>query len=200
MIHGQARFTSRRIVEVDGRPLTAPRIVVAAGSRPAVPDIEGLQAVPYLTNETLFDLQELPGHLVILGAGAVGLEMAQAFRRLGSAVTVIDAGRPLARDDADAAAVVLQQLAAEGVAILGETRALRVAAVPEGIRVEVAPGTAVHGQPFAGGGRAHAVAGRPGAGGSRRPGDCRPALAWTVAGAPATGTSWPSATAARGRA
>ncbi len=145
VIHGQARFTGRRSVEVDGRPLAAPRIVVAAGSRPAVPDIEGLQAVPYLTNETLFDLQELPGHLIILGAGAVGLEMAQAFRRLGSAVTVIDAGRPLARDDADAAAIVLQQLASEGVTILGETRALRVAATPEGIRIEVAPGAAIHG-------------------------------------------------------
>ena len=145
VIHGQARFNGRRGIEVDGRPLAAPRIVVAAGSRPAVPDIEGLQAVPYLTNETLFDLQELPGHLVILGAGAVGLEMAQAFRRLGAAVTVIDAARPLARDDADAAAVVLQQLAAEGVAILGETRVLRVTAVPEGIRVEVAPGAPVHG-------------------------------------------------------
>ncbi len=145
VIHGQARFTGRNSVEVDGRRLAAPRIVVATGSRPAVPDIDGLQTVPYLTNETLFDLQELPRHLIILGAGAVGMEMAQAFRRLGSAVTVVEAGRPLARDDPDAAAVVLQQLAAEGVAIRGETQALRAGAVPEGIRVAVTPGEAVTG-------------------------------------------------------
>ncbi len=145
VIHGHARFTGRSSVEVDGRRLAAPRIVVAAGSRPAVPEIDGLRAVPYLTNETLFDLQELPRHLVILGAGAVGIEMAQAFRRLGSQVTVIDAGRPLARDDPDAAAVVLHQLAAEGVAVRGWTRVLRVAAAAGGIQVEVTPGNAVTG-------------------------------------------------------
>ncbi len=145
VIRGQARFTGRSSVEVNSRRLAAPRFVVAAGSRPAVPDIDGLQGAPYLTNETLFDLQELPRHLVILGAGAVGLEMAQAFRWLGSAVTVVDAGHPLARDDSDAAAAVLQQLAAEGVAFRCQTQALRVASAPEGIRVEVTPGEAVTG-------------------------------------------------------
>ena len=145
VIHGQARFTGGRSVEVDGRHLAAPRIVVATGSRPAVPDVEGLQGVPYLTNETLFELGELPRHLIILGAGAVGLEMAQAFHRLGSAVTVLDAGQALPRDDPDAAAAVLHQLVAEGVTIRGGTCALRVATAPGGIHVELTTGEAVTG-------------------------------------------------------
>ena len=150
VLGGEARFTGRWEVEVTqgeagGRTLRAPRIVIAAGSRPAVPDIEGLDRVPFLTNETLFDLAALPRHLVILGAGAVGLEMAQAFRRLGAAVTVVEAGQVLARDDADAAAVVLRQLAAEGVEVRTGTRVTRVAALPEGVRVDTSPGGAVTG-------------------------------------------------------
>lgn len=145
VIQGEARFVGRRAVEVGDRVLRAPRVVIAAGSRPAVPDIEGLHRVPFLTNETLFDLAVLPRHLVILGAGSVGLEMAQAFRRLGAAVTVIEAGQALARDDAEAVAAVLQQLAAEGVTVRTGTRATRVSAVPEGVRVDTSPGEAVTG-------------------------------------------------------
>ncbi len=139
VVQGEARFTGRRTVEVGGRMFRAPRIVIAAGSRPAVPEILGLGGVPFLTNETLFDLAVLPRHLVILGAGSVGLEMAQAFRRLGAAVTVIEAAQALARDDADAAAVVLRQLAAEGVEIRTGTHVARVAAVPDGVRVDTSP-------------------------------------------------------------
>ncbi len=145
VIRGQARFLDERSVEVDGRRLVAPRIVVAVGSRPTIPDVEGLARTPYLTNETMFDLDVLPSHLVVLGGGAVGMEMAQAFRRLGAAVTVIEAGRLLARDDPEAAAVVLEQLAAEGVAIRPDTRPIRVSAVVEGVRVEVEPGEVIIG-------------------------------------------------------
>ena len=145
VIRGAARFTGRRSVEVGGRELTAPRIVVAAGSRPAIPAIEGLRGVPYLTNETVFGLDRLPGHLVILGGGPMGLEMAQAFRRLGSAVTVIEPGRLLAHDDPEAVAVVVAQLAAEGVDLRAGTQATRVMAVPGGVRVDVARGGAVTG-------------------------------------------------------
>ena len=98
VIAGEARFLSPYRVAVADRVLTAPRIVLATGSRPAVPPIPGLSDVAFLTNETLWDLDVLPQHLAILGAGAVGVEMAQAFRRLGAAVTLIDAGhaaRPL---------------------------------------------------------------------------------------------------------
>ena len=145
VVQGEARFTGSREIEVGARVLRAPRIVIATGSRPAVPDIEGLDSVPFLTNETLFDLAVLPRRLVILGAGAVGLEMAQAFRRLGAAVTVIEAGQALARDDADAAATVLRQLAAEGVEARTGTRVTRVAPVPDGVRVEAQPGEAITG-------------------------------------------------------
>ena len=125
-IAGEARFLSPYRVAVAGRVLTAPRIVVATGSRPAVPPIPGLSDVPFLTNETLWDLDVLPQHLAILGAGAVGVEMAQAFRRLGSAVTLVDAGTPLARADRDAAAIVLAALRHEGVDIRPDTAITRV--------------------------------------------------------------------------
>ena len=145
VVGGEARFTGRQEVVVGSRTFRAPRIVIAAGSRPAVPDIEGLDGVPFLTNETLFDLAVLPQHLVVLGAGSVGLEMAQAFRRLGAAVTVIEAGQALARDDAEAAAAVRRQLAAEGVEVRVGARATRVSTVPDGVRVEASPGEAVTG-------------------------------------------------------
>lgn len=130
VITGSARFLSPYRVAVNDRVLTAPRIVLATGSRPAVPPIPGLRDVAFLTNETVWDLEILPDHLAILGAGAVGVEMAQAFRRLGSAVTLIDAGMPLAGADRDAAALVLAALEAEGVAIRPNTKVTRVDAGP----------------------------------------------------------------------
>ena len=90
--------------------------MIATGSRPAVPPIPGLDAVPYLTNETLFGLRENVPHLVVIGAGPIGCEMAQAFRRLGSEVTVVDAGPGLLpREDRDLAEVVQRALVDEGV-------------------------------------------------------------------------------------
>ena len=115
VIRGWARVTGKHTVEVAGRELRAPRIVIATGSKPLVPPIEGLGEVPYLTNENLFDLTEQPDHLVIIGGGVIGMEMAQAFRRLGSAVTVIEAGPLMGRDDPDSVAVVRETLEAEGV-------------------------------------------------------------------------------------
>ena len=85
--------------------IRARRFVIATGSTPAVPPIPGLDSGPYLTNETIFDLKERPEHLIIIGAGPVGLEMAQAFRRLGSSVTVLEAARPLANDDPECVAI-----------------------------------------------------------------------------------------------
>ncbi len=96
-----ATIIDRQTVEVAGRKLTAPRIVIATGSEPSVPPIDGLDSVPYLTNENLFDLTEQPDHLVIVGGGVIGMEMAQSFRRLGSEVTVINPGQLMGRDDPD---------------------------------------------------------------------------------------------------
>lgn len=115
VIRGWARVTGAHTVEVGGRTLSAPRIVIATGSKPAIPAIDGLDTVAYLTNENLFELPEQPGHLVTIGGGVIGMEMAQAFRRLGSAVTVINPGPLMGRDDPDSVAVVRQVMEDEGV-------------------------------------------------------------------------------------
>jgi pyruvate/2-oxoglutarate dehydrogenase complex dihydrolipoamide dehydrogenase (E3) component len=104
-------------VQVGERRLQTKRIVIATGSRPRIPDIPGLADVPYLTNETIFELDQLPRHLAIMGGGAIGMEMAQSFRRLGSKVTVVEQFRPFPRDDVDGAALVMNALEHEGVAI-----------------------------------------------------------------------------------
>jgi pyruvate/2-oxoglutarate dehydrogenase complex dihydrolipoamide dehydrogenase (E3) component len=121
VLRGYARVTGKHSVEVEGRVLTAPRIVIATGSKPFVPPIKGIDEVPYLTNENLFDLQEQPEHLVIVGGGVIGMEMAQSFRRLGSAVTVINPGPLMGRDDPDSVAVVAETMRAEGVEFVDGT-------------------------------------------------------------------------------
>lgn len=116
VIQGDGRFTGPDSFEVNGRRLTARTFVVATGSRPIVPPIPGLERTPYLTNETLFDLRENVPQLLIVGGGPIGCEMAQAFRRLGSDVSVVDAGAGvLPREDRDLADVVHARLVAEGV-------------------------------------------------------------------------------------
>jgi pyruvate/2-oxoglutarate dehydrogenase complex dihydrolipoamide dehydrogenase (E3) component len=120
---GDARFSGPAGVAVGGRELTFRRAVIATGGRPAVPAIPGLETVPYLTSETLFALTEQPRQLAIVGAGPIGAEMAQAFARLGSEVTLLDeAPQILPREDADAAAIVARRLTADGVTLrLGVT-------------------------------------------------------------------------------
>jgi pyruvate/2-oxoglutarate dehydrogenase complex dihydrolipoamide dehydrogenase (E3) component len=115
---GDARFTGPSDVEVGGRTLAFRRAVIATGSRPAVPPIPGLAEAPYLTNETLFELTEQPRRLAIIGAGPIGCEIAQAFARLGSEVTLIDqAARVLPLEDVDAAALIARRLSADGVTL-----------------------------------------------------------------------------------
>lgn len=123
VVFGAGRFIDRETFEVGGRELRARHFVIATGSKPSIPALPGLDAVRYLTNETLFDLREAVPHLVILGAGPVGCEIAQAFRRLGSAVSLVDnAVGVLPREDRDLAAVLEARLCAEGVALhLGHT-------------------------------------------------------------------------------
>jgi pyruvate/2-oxoglutarate dehydrogenase complex dihydrolipoamide dehydrogenase (E3) component len=115
VIRAHARFVGPREVEADGRRVRARRIVVATGSSPAVPPIAGLADVPHLTNETIFDLTEQPEHLVVIGGGAVGCELAQAYRRLGARVTVLELMSILPKDDPDAVRVVRDQLRVEGI-------------------------------------------------------------------------------------
>ena len=116
---GDGRFTSASTLEVGGRTLRFKRAVIATGGRPAIPPISGLTAVPYLTNETIFALNERPRRLAVIGAGPIGCELAQAFARLGSAVTLIDqAAQVLPQEDPDAAAIVATALAADGVSLV----------------------------------------------------------------------------------
>lgn len=127
VIHGHARFRDRSTVVVGETEVRARRFVIATGSRPALPPIPGLDGGPYLTNENIFDLRERPEHLIIIGAGPVGLEMAQAFRRFGSSVTVLEAAQPLAKDDPECAAIVVDRLEREGVIIRGGVNVIGVA-------------------------------------------------------------------------
>jgi pyruvate/2-oxoglutarate dehydrogenase complex dihydrolipoamide dehydrogenase (E3) component len=118
VIKGEARFKDRRTVVVrDEFEISARRVVIATGSLPAVPPILGLHDGAYFTPETIFDLDVLPSHLVVIGAGVTGLELAQAFRRLGSGVTVLDAGSALSEHDAECVDILLAQLEREGVTV-----------------------------------------------------------------------------------
>jgi pyruvate/2-oxoglutarate dehydrogenase complex dihydrolipoamide dehydrogenase (E3) component len=119
VIHARAQFQNEHTLELDGaRSITGARFVLATGSSPAVPPIDGLAAVRFLTNETVFELQRLPERLLVLGGGAVGLELAQAFQRLGSKVTVLEvADRLLPQDEPEAGETVAGAFAEEGIVL-----------------------------------------------------------------------------------
>ena len=126
VIKGQARFRDRNTVLVGEQAVKARRFVVATGSRPAVPPIPGLEEAPFLTNETIFAQTKRPDGLLVLGGGPIGVELAQAMARLGSAVTIVEAQTLLSRDDPEAAGLVRRALLAEGVALHENARVLRV--------------------------------------------------------------------------
>jgi pyruvate/2-oxoglutarate dehydrogenase complex dihydrolipoamide dehydrogenase (E3) component len=118
-----ATFRDPHTLRVADRDVTAKYVLIASGSRPAVPEIRGLAEVGYLTNEDVFDLNDLPGRLAVIGGGPIGVELAQALHRLGSTVTVLQR-RPhlLPRDDADMIDVLERQFAAEGIDVRLGTR------------------------------------------------------------------------------
>lgn len=132
VIKASARFVSPQEVEADGRLITARRFVIATGSRPLVPPVPGLADAPYLTNETLFDLEMLPRRLLIMGAGPIGCELGQAFRHLGSEVVMVEMGRLLPKDDTEAAEVLRRHLLAEGVELHEGTKVVAVESNAEG--------------------------------------------------------------------
>ena len=138
VIKGYAKFKDRRTVAIGEQyEIRARRFVIATGSAPALPPIPGLDGGPYLTNENIFSLTELPRHLIVIGAGPIGLELAQGFRRLGSDVTVLEAATPLAKDDPECAAVVLARLEQEGVVIRSGVNVTHVA-YGSGVSVSIA--------------------------------------------------------------
>ncbi len=138
VIEAEARFKNRRTVVAGDAEIRARRFVIATGSSPLVPPIPGLEGVPYLTNETLFDQTRKPKRLIIIGGGPIGMEMAQAHRRLGCEVVVLEGARALGRDDPELARVVLEKLGDEGVDIREETKVVGVSAKGKtAIRVEI---------------------------------------------------------------
>ena len=138
IIKAEARFTGPREVTGGGIVVRARRFVIAAGSSPVQPSIPGLADTPTLTNETLFSLETHPSHLLIIGAGPIGIEMAQAFRRLGSDVTVFDGRRLLSRDDPELSDMLRGRLCEEGVTIREEVEVASVAQSGDGIAVTLA--------------------------------------------------------------
>lgn len=135
VIKAQAAFIDRTTVKAGEKLIKARRFVVASGSQPAIPEIAGLDAVSYLTNETVFGLSETPRHLLVIGAGSVGSELGQAFRRLGSEVTLFDSARLLPHEDAEIAGIVRGALQGEGVRLQEEIRLAALAATPDGVRL-----------------------------------------------------------------
>lgn len=135
VIRAAARFTGPREIEAGERRVRARRFVIAAGSSPAIPPIPGLDSVPYLTNETIFDRREAPEHLIVIGGGPIGAEMAQAHRRLGVPVTQVSRSRFLPKDDPEVVDVVRRRFAADGVDLLENIETSRVEADASGIAV-----------------------------------------------------------------
>lgn len=137
VIAAAAKFVDKSTVVAGDFRITARRFVIATGSSPVIPPIPGLQDVPYFTNETIFENAKPLAHLIVIGSGAHGLELAQAYRRLGSQVTILDTARALADEDPELAAVLLAKLCDEGIAIRDDVRVARVSGEQGRVSVEI---------------------------------------------------------------
>ncbi len=142
VILGAGRFLDKRTLLAGDYRITARRFVIASGSSPTVPAIGGLEGCPYYTEDTIAELDRKVTHLVVIGGGATGLELAQAHLRLGARVTVIDAARALGRGDLEAASVVVAALRTEGVDIREGTKVERIEKMAGFVRVHV---STIHG-------------------------------------------------------
>ena len=146
LVRGFARFEAPDRISVDGRALDSERIIVASGVEPHIPDIPGLAAVGFLTNETVMDVDELPARLIVLGGGAEGLEFGQAFHRFGSKVTIVQRNRRLApKEDSEISAAIEEILREEGLEILTGTVPTRVERRGAAIVVETDSGRTLEG-------------------------------------------------------
>ncbi|MEM9045566.1 MAG: FAD-dependent oxidoreductase [Pseudomonadota bacterium] len=145
VIQDYGRFVDPNTVEAGGKTIRARRFVVATGSSPAVPPIPGLDTVPYLTNESLWENRELPGTLIVIGGGPIGLEMAQAHRRLGSNVIVLEAFKAMAKDDPEIAEIALTALRSEGIDIREGAAAETIEGTAGNITVHLKGGETVTG-------------------------------------------------------
>jgi len=137
VLQASASFLDKNTVEAGHYLIRARRFVVASGSSPVIPPVPGLDEVPYLTNETIFDVSERVQHLIVLGGGAIGVEIAQAHRMLGAHVTVVDAATFLAHEDPEATRVLIDRLTGQGVIMHQGTRVERVERAIQGIAVHI---------------------------------------------------------------
>ena len=140
VIEAFGSFISPTELQAGNIIITARRFVISTGSSPLVPPIPGLDDVPYYTNEDIFDLREQPKHLIVIGGGPIGMEMAQTHHRLGSGVTVLEGAKALGNDDPEAVAVVLENIRAEGVEIVEDALVSAVYGKAGSIRVETKDG------------------------------------------------------------
>ena len=126
VIRAYGRFDNPREIIAGEHRIRARRFVIATGSSPFVPDVPGLDTVPFLTNENVFDLREKPDHLLVIGGGPIGLEMAQAHKRLGCRVTVLEGQKAMGKDDPELTAILLDKLRGEGIEIVEDCMAAEV--------------------------------------------------------------------------
>jgi pyruvate/2-oxoglutarate dehydrogenase complex dihydrolipoamide dehydrogenase (E3) component len=147
LVRGHARFVDRRTVEVSGERHRADMVVINVGGRPGVPPLPGLDGVPWLDSTGVMQLTEVPAHLVVMGGGYIGCEMAQMFRRFGAAVTVVGtAPQLLSSDDPEIAAVIEQVFRDEGITLRLGVDVARVERAPGGeLQLILADGTLVRG-------------------------------------------------------
>ena len=145
VLRAEARFTSPRTVRAGDVEIRPRRFVIATGSQPAIPPIRGLDNVPYLTNETVFANRRLPEHLVVIGGGPIGIEMAQAHRRLGARVTVLDIGPLLPRDDPELSAILAERLSREGIVCRPGVEIADIERTDKTIAVRLASGEQISG-------------------------------------------------------
>ncbi len=145
VLQEEARFVGRTEIQAGPHRIASKRIVLATGSRATLPPIPGLADAPHFTNETIFANRTLPAHLLIIGGGPIGIEMAQAFRRLGSQVTVLEAATFLPKDDPVLAAIVVARLREEGVDLRGGVKIDRIERSSDGVVVLLGDGARVAG-------------------------------------------------------
>lgn len=133
----EGKFLNETTLITPNHIIRAKRYIIASGSKPFIPPIEGLSSVPYLTNETIFDLKTLPDHLVVIGGGPIGIEMAQAFHRLGSKVTVLEAFTALPKDDPELTTILKNSLKSEGIDIQEQVKISTLGKTKKGIEIQI---------------------------------------------------------------
>ena len=145
VIRERARFKDANTVESDTTEIKAKRFIVAVGSRASAPPIPGLAETPYLTNESIFSIEKQPKKLLIIGAGPIGLELGQAFKRLGSDVEIIDIAAPLGRSEPEHAEILVKALKAEGIVFHTPAKTKLIRKTKTGVAIDLEDGTTISG-------------------------------------------------------